>query len=162
MPKIALDANDHNSTDLRNAGLRVTLPRMAVLSVMQDAEPHHLSAEDVHRRLMDTEYDIGLTTVYRVLSQLEQAGFVTRHHFDGAQALFELDHGDAHHHIVCTETGKVAEFKDSRIEKRLHAIAKELGFELTEHQIVVRGVYTESDAPSKSKKKAQSKRAKIR
>jgi len=146
LSKSTLKQEDQNSIELRNAGLRVTQPRMAVLAILQEADPHHLSAEDVHRRLVRMDSSIGLTTVYRVLSQLEQHGFVTRHHFDGSQAVFELDQGDAHHHIVCTETGVVAEFRDERIEKRLEAIARELGFELTDHQIVIKGVYTENDA----------------
>ena len=139
------------SAELRSAGLRVTASRIAVLSILEASDPHHVSAEDVYRALLDRGTDIGLATIYRVLTQLEAAGFVTRHHFDGGQALFELDNGDDHDHIVCTRTGRVSEFKDRRIEKRLAAIARDLGYELTDHQIILRGIYTHDEKPDTSK-----------
>ncbi len=131
--------------ELKNAGLKVTTPRLAVLAILEESEPHHLSAEDVYRMLLNQGNDVGLATVYRVLTQFESSGLVTRHHFDGGQALFELDNGDDHDHIVCTRSGKVSEFKDRRIEKRLEAIARELGYELTDHRIVLRGVYVDEE-----------------
>ena len=150
----------NRSTELRDAGLKVTAPRVAILTILEESEPHHVSAEDVYRALLDRGNDVGLATVYRVLTQFEAAGFVTRHHFDGGQALFELDNGDDHDHIVCTKTGKVSEFKDRRIEKRLETIARELGYELTGHRIVLRGVYSaeasesthKADEPTSKKK----------
>jgi len=127
--------------DLRKAGLKVTRPRLRILEILEEAEPHHLSAEDVYRELLANDNEIGLATVYRVLTQFETAGIVTRHHFAGGQAVFELDNGDNHDHIVCLESGEVAEFKDVRIEKRLKQIASELGYTLTDHRIVLYGVY---------------------
>ena len=126
---------------LKSAGLKMTLPRQSVLDVLERADPHHLSAEDVYRALLDTGADVGLATIYRVLTQFESAGLVTRHHFDGGQAVFELDTGDNHDHIVCVKSGRVAEFKDEVIEQRLAEIAEELGYDLQEHKIVLYGEY---------------------
>jgi len=139
----AVDQNN-TSRDLKNAGLKVTLPRVSILEILERAEQHHLSAEDVYKALLNNGSDIGLATVYRVLTQFEAAGLVTRHHFDGGQAIFELDTGDNHDHIVCVKTGKVSEFKDERIEQRLHEIADELGYSLTDHKIILYGEHTES------------------
>jgi len=125
--------------DLRQAGLKITLPRLKILEILEHTPQHHMSAEDVYRALLDEDYEIGLATVYRVLTQFEQAGLVTRHHFDSGQALFELDTGDNHDHIVCLKTGQVAEFKDEKLEARLREIAEELGYELTDHQILLQG-----------------------
>jgi len=130
-----------SSKDLKQAGLKVTLPRVKILEILEGADNHHMSAEDVYRRLMDSGSDVGLATVYRVLTQFESAGLVTRHHFDSGQAIFELDTGDNHNHIVCTKTGKLAEFKDPDIEQKLCEIAKGLGYELTEYRIVLHGVH---------------------
>lgn len=127
--------------ELKNAGLKVTLPRLSILEILERAEQHHLSAEDVYKALLSNGSDIGLATVYRVLTQFEAAGLVTRHHFDGGQAIFELDTGDNHDHIVCVKSGKVAEFKDEQIEKRLQEIAEELGYSLTDHKIILYGEY---------------------
>ncbi len=132
-----------SSRDLKNAGLKVTLPRVSILEILENAEQHHLSAEDVYKALLKQGSDIGLATVYRVLTQFEAAGLVTRHHFDGGQAIFELDTGDNHDHIVCMKTGKVSEFKDEQIEKRLLEIAAELGYSLTDHKIILYGIYND-------------------
>lgn len=134
----------NTSRDLKNAGLKVTLPRQSILEILEQAEQHHLSAEDIYKTLLNNGSDIGLATVYRVLTQFETAGLVTRHHFDGGQAIFELDTGDNHDHIVCVKTGKVAEFKDIKIEQRLHEIAKELGYSLSDYKIILYGEHTES------------------
>lgn len=131
---------------MRKAGLKVTLPRLRILEILEASDPHHLSAEDIYKELLANDHDIGLATVYRVLTQFEQAAFVTRHHFAGGQAVFELDNGDNHDHIVCLKTGKVAEFKDEEIERRLQEIATELGFSLTEHRIVLYGIHEDHDA----------------
>ncbi len=136
--------NSLNTQELKNAGLKVTLPRLSILEILEHAEQHHLSAEDVYKALMQSGSDIGLATVYRVLTQFEAAGLVTRHHFDGGQAVFELDTGDNHDHIVCVKSGKVAEFKDEQIEKRLLEIAEELGYNLTDHTIILYGIHKDT------------------
>ncbi len=135
-----MGSND-SSKDLKQVGLKVTLPRIKILEILEDPKNHHMSAEDVYRALIDNGSDVGLTTVYRVLTQFESAGLVSRHHFDSGQAIFELDTGDNHSHIVCIKTGKLAEFKDEFIENRLNEIAKDLGYELTEYRIVLHGIH---------------------
>jgi len=130
---------------LKQAGLKVTLPRLRILEILEHTPDHHMSAEDVYKALLAEDTDIGLATVYRVLTQFEAAGIVTRHRFDGGQAVFELDTGDNHDHIVCIKSGKVAEFKDEELEARLQEIASELGYDLTDHSIVLYGVYNEQD-----------------
>ncbi|MEL7045334.1 MAG: ferric iron uptake transcriptional regulator [Pseudomonadota bacterium] len=124
---------------LRNAGLKVTLPRVKILNILQqqDAKSRHLSAEDVYQLLRDSGEDVGLATVYRVLTQFESAGLVTRHNFEGGHAVFELDDGEHHDHMVRTDTGEVIEFTDSVIEKRQQKIAEEHGFELIDHSLVL-------------------------
>ncbi|MFK7860236.1 MAG: ferric iron uptake transcriptional regulator [Granulosicoccus sp.] len=134
------------NTDLKKAGLKVTLPRVSILGILEEAEQHHMSAEDVYKTLLKNGNEIGLATVYRVLTQFEAAGLVTRHHFDGGQAIFELDTGDNHDHIVCLKTGKVAEFKDPVIEARLEQIATDLGYTLNDHKIVLYGEVIETPA----------------
>ncbi len=125
---------------LKQAGLKVTLPRMRILELLDSAEDHHMSAEDIYRGLLQAGDDIGLATVYRVLTQFETAGLVTRHHFDGGTAVFELDVGDDHSHIVCMKSGAVAEFTDEIIEQRLNEIATELGYQLTNYNLVLYGI----------------------
>ncbi len=127
------------STDLRKAGLKITLPRMKILEILGTAEPRHMSAEDIYRRLLESHEDIGLATVYRVLTQFESAGLVTRHHFEGATAVFELNEGEHHDHIVCMDCGKVEEFIDTNIEKRQRDIATSRGFELSDHSMILFG-----------------------
>ncbi|MCB1757969.1 MAG: ferric iron uptake transcriptional regulator [Gammaproteobacteria bacterium] len=131
----------NSSLDLKKAGLKVTLPRVKILEILENSKEHHMSAESVYRALLDSDADVGLATVYRVLTQFEAAGLVTRHHFDGGQAIFELDTGDNHDHIVCVKSGRVAEFKDDVIESRLKEIAAGLGYELTDHRIVLYGIH---------------------
>jgi len=132
------------NSDLKKAGLKVTLPRISILEILEEAEQHHMSAEDVYKTLLSNGNEVGLATVYRVLTQFEAAGLVTRHHFDGGQAIFELDTGDNHDHIVCLKTGRVAEFKDEIIEQRLEEIATELGYSLSDHKIVLYGEVMET------------------
>jgi Fur family ferric uptake transcriptional regulator len=127
------------STDLRKAGLKITLPRMKILEILGSAEPRHMSAEDIYRHLLESHEDIGLATVYRVLTQFESAGLVTRHHFEGATAVFELNEGEHHDHIVCMDCGKVEEFIDANIEKRQRDIAVNKGFELSDHSMILFG-----------------------
>lgn len=126
-----------SNTELRKAGLKVTVPRLRILQLMEDAEHRHLSAEDIYRLLIEADEDISLATVYRVLTQFEAAGLVARHNFDGGHALFELDDGDHHDHMVCVTNGEVIEFIDDVIEKRQHEIAKEHGYELVDHSLVL-------------------------
>jgi Fur family ferric uptake transcriptional regulator len=130
-----------STRDLKKAGLKVTLPRVRILEILEHSDHHHMSAEDVYRALMQSESDVGLATVYRVLTQFEAAGLVTRHHFDSGQAIFELDVGDNHNHIVCVKSGHVEEFTDPVIEERLENIATELGYSLTDYTLTVYGVH---------------------
>jgi Fur family ferric uptake transcriptional regulator len=128
-----------SNQDLRSAGLKVTLPRVKILQILVDSDEHsrHLSAEDVYQLLRDAGEDVGLATVYRVLTQFESAGLVTRHNFEAGHSVFELDHGEHHDHMVCTDTGKVIEFTDPVIEERQHKIAEEHGYELVDHSLVL-------------------------
>ncbi|WP_027965566.1 ferric iron uptake transcriptional regulator [Halomonas halocynthiae] len=129
--------NDQNQ-ELRNAGLKVTLPRVKILHILEEASgTRHLSAEDVYKTLLDAGDDVGLATVYRVLTQFEAAGLVTRHNFDGGHAIFELTREEHHDHIVCLDSGEIFEFYDELIEKRQQEIAEEHGFELVDHALVL-------------------------
>jgi Fur family transcriptional regulator, ferric uptake regulator len=125
--------------ELRKAGLKVTLPRVKILQILEASPERHLSAEDVYKALLEAGEDVGLATVYRVLTQFEQAGLVERHNFDGGHSVFELDDGAHHDHMVCTDTGKVVEFHNEKIEKLQDQIAAELGYELTGHSLVLYG-----------------------
>ena len=127
------------SSGLRNAGLKVTVPRLKILDILADSSARHLSAEDIYKKLLVLNEDIGLATVYRVLTQFEAAGLVTRHHFEGGMAVFELNQGSHHDHIVCIDCGRVEEFVDSSIEERQHAVAKRLGFEISDHSLILYG-----------------------
>ena len=128
------------TNDLRNAGLKVTLPRVKILEILEkQTDERHLSAEKVYKILLSENEEIGLATVYRVLTQFETAGLVTRHHFEGGNSVFELNEGSHHDHIVCVKCGKVGEFTDAVIEKRQSDIAKKLGYELTDHSLYLYG-----------------------
>jgi Fur family ferric uptake transcriptional regulator len=127
----------NENQELRKAGLKVTLPRVKILQLLENASEQHLSAEDVYKLLLEAGEDVGLATVYRVLTQFESAGLVIRHNFDGGHSVFELDRGDHHDHMVCTDTGKVIEFHNEQIEKLQHQIAEEHGYELTGHSLVL-------------------------
>ena len=126
-----------SNAELKKAGLKVTLPRLKILEMLEHAEPRHMSAEDVYRQLIEADEEIGLATVYRVLTQFEAAGLVVRHNFDGGHALFELDDGEHHDHMVSVEDGQVIEFMDEVIERRQREIAAEHGFELVDHSLVL-------------------------
>ena len=123
--------------ELRNAGLKVTLPRLKILEIFTKSEQRHLSAEDMYRELLDSGEDIGLATVYRVMTQFESAGLVTRHNFEGGHSVFELDDGEHHDHMVCVESGEVIEFSNEEIEKLQHKMAEEHGYELIDHNLVL-------------------------
>ncbi len=128
--------------DLRDAGLKVTLPRVKILEILekQSDDERHLTAEQVYKILLSEDEEIGLATVYRVLTQFEAAGLVTRHHFEGGNSVFELNKGTHHDHIVCMKCGRVDEFTDEIVEKRQEAIAKKLGYELTDHSFYLYGI----------------------
>lgn len=123
--------------DLRKAGLKVTLPRLKILEILENSPMRHMSAEDIYRELLDSGEDIGLATVYRVLTQFEAADLVIRHNFEGGHSVFELDSGDHHDHMVCIETGDVIEFVDDDIEKIQHTIAEKHGYEIVDHNLVI-------------------------
>lgn len=127
----------NENQELRKAGLKVTLPRVKILQILESSDSHHLSAEDVYKALLDAGEDVGLATVYRVLTQFESAGLVSRLNFDGGHAVFELAKGDHHDHMVCVDSGQVIEFVDEEIEALQHAIAKRHGFELVDHNLVL-------------------------
>lgn len=146
------------SNDLRNVGLKVTLPRLKILEMLEKNRDHHMSAEDIYRRLLDSEDDIGLATVYRVLTQFEAAGLVRRHHFEGGHAVFELERGHHHDHMVCLKCGHVDEFTDEVIERRQREKARELGYKLAEHSLIMYGECVREQCPHQ-KAMAQPRRA---
>jgi Fur family transcriptional regulator, ferric uptake regulator len=137
--------------DLRKAGLKVTLPRLKILEILESSTTRHLSAEDIYRSLLDSNEDIGLATVYRVLTQFEAAGLVSRHHFEDGMAVFELNQGTHHDHIVCLECGRVEEFMDSGIEDRQDAVAERLGYEIRDHSLILYGKCKRNPCPYRKK-----------
>ena len=128
------------SQELKDAGLKITLPRIKILQILESSEIRHVSAEDVYKLLLESGEEIGLATVYRVLTQFEQAGLIARHHFEGGHSVFELTPESHHDHIVCIKCGKVEEFADDEIEFRQKAVAEKLGFELTHHNLNMYGL----------------------
>ncbi|MGE5666375.1 MAG: ferric iron uptake transcriptional regulator [Betaproteobacteria bacterium] len=143
--------NPTSSSDLKSMGLKATLPRMKVLEIFQRSTAErgvrHMSAEDVYKALIAENIDIGLATVYRVLTQFEQAGLLSRNHFEAGKAMFELDEGAHHDHLVCMDCGRVEEFVDPAIEARQQAIAAERGFRLREHSLALYGECTKTNCP---------------
>ncbi len=123
--------------ELRKAGLKITLPRLKILEILENSRDRHMSAEDIYRQLLDASEEIGLATVYRVLTQFEAAGLVTRHNFEGGHSIFELDDGEHHDHMVEVETGEVTEFVSEEIERLQHEIAEKHGFDLLDHSLVL-------------------------
>lgn len=136
-------------TDLKTIGLKATTPRLRILKLFETGSVRHMSAEDVYRILMNEELDIGLATVYRVLTQFEQAGILARHHFESGKAVFELNEGKHHDHIVCLQCGRVEEFFDAEIEKRQRRIAEERGFIIREHALYLYAECSKTDCPHK-------------
>ena len=126
--------------DLKNAGLKATLPRLKVLSLFENSKDRHLSAEDIYKVMINSGEDVGLATVYRVLTQFEQAGLLIRHHFESGKAVFELNAGGHHDHVVCMKCGRVAEFYDEEIEKRQESAAAKLGFTMQDHSLTIYGL----------------------
>jgi len=125
------------SQELRKAGLKVTHPRLRILEILEGADGRHLSAEDIYRNLIESSEDIGLATVYRVLTQFEAAGLVMKHNFEGGQAVYELDRGGHHDHMVCVDTGKVIEFYSADIERLQKEIAEQHGYVIEDHSLVL-------------------------
>ena len=142
--------NMTNSTpNLKASGLKATLPRLKILEIFQNSKVRHLTAEDVYKILLNDNMDVGLATVYRVLTQFEQAGLLHRNHFESGKAIFELNEGSHHDHLVCLDCGRVEEFFDEEIEKRQHAIAQERGFKITDHALAIYGNCTKPDCEHK-------------
>lgn len=126
--------------ELRKAGLKVTLPRVKILQLLENSETRHLSAEDVYKALIEADEDVGLATVYRVLTQFESAGLVMRHHFEGGHSVFELSTMEHHDHLVCNKCGLVEEFYDEIIERQQEMVAEKFGFEITDHSLYLYGI----------------------
>ncbi len=137
--------------ELKSTGLKVTGPRLRVLDLFQHSETRHLTAEDVYRKLLEEHSDIGLATVYRVLTQFEQAGLLVRHHFESGKAVYELNEGRHHDHIVCLQCGRVEEFYDSEIEKRQNRVAHERGFAIHDHQLYLYADCIKAECPYRPK-----------
>ena len=135
------------SSELRKAGLKVTLPRMKILEILETSETRHMSAEDVYKVLLEADEEIGLATVYRVLTQFEAAGLVTRHHFEGGHSVFEMNQGHHHDHIVCNQCGKVVEFVEETIERCQEKVAKKAGFSIRDHSLIIYGDCTRKNCP---------------
>jgi len=140
-----------NADELKNSGLKATLPRIKVLEVFQRSTQRHMSAEDVFKLLLAEGSDVGLATVYRVLMQFEQAGILSRNHFESGKAVFELNEGKHHDHLVCLDCGRVEEFYDAEIEKRQKAVAHARGFELQDHALALYANCAKTDCPHRPK-----------
>lgn len=134
-----------NNTALKKAGLKVTLPRIKILEVLQNSECHHVSAEDLYKKLINIGEEIGLATVYRVLNQFNDAGIATRHNFEGSKSVFELTQKHHHDHLICLDCGKVIEFRDELIETRQRYVSKKYNIELTSHSLYLYGYCAEGD-----------------
>lgn len=139
-----------NKHELQSVGLKVTVPRIKILEILQTTQRRHMSAEDVYKTLLEAGEDVGLATVYRVLTQFEAAGLVRRHNFEGGHAVFEMDQGEHHDHLVCVECDDVTEFIDENIENRQAAIAEKSGFLMTDHELVIYGLCNKCQDKSKT------------
>ncbi len=140
-----------HAEELKQSGLKATLPRIKVLELFEKSTQRHMSAEDVFRALLADHADVGLATVYRVLMQFEQAGILARHHFESGKAVFELNEGKHHDHLVCLDCGRVEEFYDAEIEKRQKAVSVSRGFELQDHALALYAVCTKKNCPHRAK-----------
>lgn len=143
----------YTNQDLRRAGLKVTLPRLKILELLENAHHHHMSAEDVYKALIEQGEDVGLATVYRVLTQFEQAGIVERHNFENNLSVFEIAKDEHHDHLVCDQCGKIIEFHNDEIEKLQEKVAKEHGFMLAGHSLVLYGICEDASCRNASKNK---------
>ena len=139
----------NNPAELKATGLKATLPRLKILEIFQKNPVRHLSAEDIYRLLLSENLEIGLATVYRVLTQFEQAGILSRNYFETGKAVFELNEGSHHDHLVCIDCGRVEEFQDDEIEKRQHEIADKHGFEIVDHTLAIYGHCVKPDCKHK-------------
>ena len=139
------------SHDLKTIGLKATLPRLKILNLFENTDVRHLTAEDVYKVLLQEGMDIGLATIYRVLTQFEQAGILIRHHFESGKAVFELNEGKHHDHLVCLECGRVEEFYDAEIEKRQTKVARDHGFSIHEHSLQIYADCIKTDCPHRPK-----------
>lgn len=135
------------SQQLKDAGLKITMPRVKVLQILEQSRDHHMSAENVYKALLDMGEDVGLATVYRVLTQFEAAGLVSRHNFEGGHSVFELSQGEHHDHLVCVKCGRVEEFVDDVIEQRQCLIAKQAHFKMTDHALNIYGLCPDCQKP---------------
>ncbi len=135
--------------NLREVGLKATLPRVKILGILEKNHQRHMSAEDVYKALLEEGEDVGLATVYRVLTQFERAQLVTRHHFEGPHSVFELDQGEHHDHILCLQCGKVVEFVDQTIEAHQREAARAAGFDIADHSLVIYGNCVVADCPNR-------------
>ncbi len=153
MPMAGQRAGQHVETqDLKKAGLKATLPRIRILHILESCgERRHLSAEEVYKALLDAGEDVGLATVYRVLTQFEGAGLVSRHHFEGGHSVFELNQGGHHDHLVCIRCGAIVEFIDEIIEGRQRAIAQRHGYSITDHALYLYGLCSRCQAPQRGR-----------
>jgi Fur family ferric uptake transcriptional regulator len=127
------------NSDLKKAGLKITTPRLKILQILENTKEHHLSAEEIYRMLIEADEDIGLATVYRVLTQFQETGLVVRHHFEEGHSVFELADGAHHDHLVCIKCNKVREFMDEVIEERQRFMAEQAGFTITDHSLTIYG-----------------------
>lgn len=127
----------NEESNLKKAGLKVTLPRLRILELLEEKKEMHLSAEDIYKKLLEAGEDVGLATVYRVLTQFEQAGIVVKNNFEEGRAVYELHHDQHHDHMVCVKTGKIIEFHDEIIEQRQSDVAKDLGYDIVDHSMVL-------------------------
>jgi Fur family transcriptional regulator, ferric uptake regulator len=141
--------------ELKDLGLKATLPRLKVLELLQQSKTRHLTAEDIYKLLLDEGSDVGIATVYRVLTQFEQAGMVKRHHFETGKATFELNEGSHHDHLVCMDCGRVEEFFDAEIEKRQDKVAHDRGFKVMEHALYLYGHCTKTNCAYRGKRSTE-------
>ena len=141
-----------SSSDLKNIGLKATIPRLKILNLFENSDVRHLTAEDVYKMLLSEGMEIGLATIYRVLTQFEQAGMLIRHHFESGKAVFELNQGGHHDHLVCIQCGLVEEFFDAEIERRQAKIAKDRGFNIHEHSLQLYADCVKVNCPNKAKR----------
>ena len=141
----------NNPTDLKASGLKATLPRLKILEIFQGSAVRHLSAEDVYKILLAENMDVGLATVYRVLTQFEQAGLLSRNHFESGKAVFELNEGSHHDHLVCLDCSRVEEFFDEEIERRQQQVAQERGFAIAEHALALYAHCTKKECPHRGR-----------
>ena len=139
-----------DNRELKRAGLKATVPRLKILEMLETSDKHHLSAEDVYRELLEAGDDVGLATIYRVLTQFESAGLVSRHHFESGHAVFELERGHHHDHVVCVQCGKVEEFFDQAIEDRQKLVVGKMGYEIQDHSLVIYGNCRKQNCPGRS------------